>query len=185
MKKIVLLATVLWVYCLGQADAQVHFGIKGGINFNNFDYKSAKTDLTLDNSTGWQAGILLQFKVPVVGLGVQPELLYTVKKADIDNESNSISYFEVPLNVRWGFNLVVIRPFIMGGPYFSYAVDMSGDTFKDKVNRFDWGVGLGGGVERWKLQLALRYSWGLQDVSSVSDLELKNNTFTLSLGLLF
>lgn len=185
MKKIMVIIMVA-ICCFGQTEAQVKFGIKGGLNFENFNFDSAKDDLTLDNAIGWQVGALLQFKVPVVGLGVQPELLYTVKKADVNDESSSIHYFEIPLNIRWEFNLIMIRPYVLGGPYFSYAVNFNGDdVFKSQLNRFDWGIGLGGGVEIWKLQLGLRYSWGLQNISSVSDFELKNNTFSLTLGFLF
>ena len=183
MKKIVLV--VMMACCMSQIDAQVRFGIKGGVNFENFNYKNAKEELTIDNSIGWQAGALLQFKIPVVGIGVQPELLYTVKKAEVKNESNSIHYFEVPLNVQWGFDLAIIRPYVMAGPYFGYAVQCNGDVFKSHIDKFDWGVGLGAGIELWKLQLGARYSWGLQNVSSMKEFEMKNNTFTLSLALMF
>ena len=184
MKKIIL--TIVMVACfLSQIDAQIKFGIKGGVNFEHFKLKDAREKLTFDNSVGWQAGVLLQAKIPVIGLGVQPELLYTVKKADVANESNRIQYFEVPLNVRFGLNLLVVRPYLMGGPYFSYALKTEGTVFKPQINKFDWGIGLGGGVEIWKLQLGARYSWGLQNVSKVKEFEMKNNTFSVSLGLLF
>ena len=136
MKKIVLIIIVL-ACSFSHADAQVRFGIKGGLNFDNFSRKNVKDQLTFDNSVGWQAGALLQFKVPVVGLGVQPELLYTVKKAKIDENSNSIHYFEVPVNAFWSFNLIVVRPYLMAGPYFSYAVDFSGAEFNSKIDKFD------------------------------------------------
>ena len=184
MKKIFLIIIVL-ACSFSHADAQFHFGLKAGLNFDNFSYKHARETLTLDNSIGWQAGALLQFKVPIVGLGVQPELLYTVKKAKVGDESNSIHYFEVPVNAFWSFNLIVVRPYLMAGPYFSYAVDFSGDVFKSQVEKFDWGIGLGAGAEIWKLQIGARYSWGLQNVSNVSEFEMKNNTFTLSLAFLF
>ena len=188
MKRRIVLV-VMMACCMSQVDAQVRFGIKGGVNFENFSYKNAQEELTIDNSVGWQAGALLQFKIPVVEIGVQPELLYTVKKADVKdgvkNESNSIHYFEVPLNVQWGFNLAFIRPYVMAGPYFGYAVEFGGDVFKSHIDRFDWGIGLGAGIELWKLQLGARYSWGLQNVSGVKEFEMKNNTFTLSLALLF
>ena len=183
MKKIVLI--VMMAFCMSQIDAQVRFGIKGGVNFENFNYKHAREELTIDNSIGWQAGALLQFKIPVVGMGVQPELLYTVRKAEVDNKSNSVHYFEVPLNVQWGFDLVIIRPYVMAGPYFGYAVQFNGDVFKSHIDKFDWGVGLGAGVELWKFQLGARYSWGLQNVSGMEEFEMKNNTFTVSLALMF
>ena len=81
MKRIVLVILIL-ACCLNATDAQVRFGIKGGMNFENFDFKDARNELTVGNAIGWQAGALLQFKIPVVGLGLQPELLYTVKKGD-------------------------------------------------------------------------------------------------------
>jgi hypothetical protein len=177
-KKIILIS--LLTACLtGITNAQFHFGLKGGVNFDRFNYKAQ--DLKLSNSTGWQAGVLMQFKVPLVGIGIQPELLYTVKKTDISGESNKINYFEVPLNVRWSFNLLLMRPYLSAGPYFSYATNFKGNTFKEKVERFDWGIGVGGGIEIWKLQIGLRYGWGLQNIGS-DGLELKNKMFTVSLG---
>ena len=188
MKKIILSIAVM-ACLMSQINAQVKFGIKGGLTFDNFKLKDAPT-VSFDNAVGWQAGILLQAKIPVIGLGVQPELLYTVNKANVEkiggsSESNSIHYFEVPLNVRLGLNLLLIRPYLLGGPYFGYALKTEGSVFKSDINKFDWGIGLGGGVEIWKLQLGARYSWGLQEVSKAPDFKMKNNTFSLSLGILF
>jgi len=184
MKRIVLVMVV--AFSLSQVNAQVKFGVKGGVNFENFDVKEAKTrNYVLDNSIGWQAGALLQIKIPGLGIGVQPELLYTVCKADINDETNSIHYFEVPINARLGVNLFLIRPYLMAGPYFGYAVNLEGDVFKNEINKFDWGLGLGGGVEIWKFQFDASYSWGLLNVSNAKEFEMKNNRFTLSLGILF
>ncbi|MDR2040572.1 MAG: PorT family protein [Bacteroidales bacterium] len=180
MKKIAFIIVVMISFA-GNVHSQVHFGVKGGLNFPKFK----SDELSLKDATGWHAGILLQFKVPIIGLGVQPELLYTSHKMKIDNISNKIGYFEVPVNVRWGFNLLIVRPFILAGPYFAYAVNFDGDTFKDSVKKFDWGIGLGGGIEVWKLQLGLRYSWGLKNVSDASEFDLKNNKFSLSAAILF
>ena len=94
-----LIAVIMIMACwMSNADAQIKFGIKGGVNFADFNYTAE--DFKLKNTTGWQAGALLQIKIPAIGIGIQPELLYTVKKADIAKETNSLSYFEVPLNIR-------------------------------------------------------------------------------------
>ena len=183
MKKIILVAMFAVCY-LNLMNAQVLFGIKGGFNYDNFLLKDSKNELSISNSSGWQAGILLQVKIPEIGAGVQPELIYKVVNADVKDESNSIHYFQVPVNLFKSFNLGVIRPFLEAGPYFGYAVQLDGETFKHKINKFDWGIGLGAGVELSKLQLGARYSWGLQDVSK-EEFELKNNIFSLSLAILF
>jgi len=184
MKKIILVMIVMACY-MSQVDAQVHFGLKGGFNYANFLLQNVKEELDISNSSGWQAGALLQAKIPSTGFGVQPELLYTVVKGNVNSESNSIHYFQVPINLHQSFNLVDVRPFFQAGPYFSYATKLEGETFNDKVEKFDWGIGIGGGVEIWKLQLSARYSWGLQNVSNAEEFKLKNNTFSLSLAFLF
>ena len=186
MKKIILVIALMVGY-MSQTDAQIKFGLKAGLNFDKFSPKNARQDLKFKNSTGWQAGALLKINVPVIGIGVQPELLYTVKKTNVDSKSNSIHYFEIPVNLRWELNLLLIKPFLMGGPYFGYAVNTTGKVFNAddaNIDKTDWGIGLGGGVEVWKLQLGARYSWGLQDVA-VKDFKIRNNTFSASVAYFF
>jgi len=184
MKKIILSVVVLACF-LSQTNAQIKFGIKGGVNFDKFNY----TDVKSNSTTGWQAGVLLQVKVPGIGIGIQPEALYTVRNMEAYNakgsSKNNIHYLEVPVNVQWGLDLVLLRPFLMFGPYFCYAVNIKGDVLKDRINKFDWGIGLGAGLDIWKLQFGARYTWGLQNVSSVKDFDMKSNSFKVSLGYLF
>ncbi len=182
MKK---LSVALLVVALGcfttAADAQVRLGIKGGVNFNNFSTSDA---LTFDNATSWQVGLMARFKLPIIQLGVQPELLYTVKNTKIGDEDADAGYLQVPLNAIWTFQLGKLGPFIMAGPYFSYALDFSG-PMEDYVERFDWGLGVGAGVDIGKFELGLRYDWGMQDVSKIDSETLKNNTFTIFAGFFF
>ena len=186
MKKKIILAVVLMACCMSQMNAQVKFGIKGGLNFDKFKFdENTKNKLNLENASGWQAGALLQIKIPVVGIGVQPELLYTVCKTNIDTEPHSIHFFEVPIMLQWGLDLMIVRPYIQGGPYFGYVLKADGPTFDDKIGKNDWGIALGAGIDIWKFQFGARYQWGLQNVSSVTDFELKNNRLNLSLGFRF
>lgn len=160
--------------------AQIRFGLKAGVNFTNFSWSSNLVAGNVNNATGWQAGAMLQVKLPIVGIGLQPELLYTVSKAD----EGSAGYFQIPVNLRWQIIGGPVRPILMAGPYFGYALDLSGG-WKDSLKKSDWGLGLGGGVEIWKLQAMLRYSWGLQNISEESAFNLKNNVFSVSLGYFF
>ena len=181
----IILTIVMMACCMSQITAQVKFGLKGGIDFDNFRLKDNKEQLTLENVSGWQAGALFQINIPKTGIGIQPELLYTVCRANINEKENSIHYFEVPVNLQLGINLVVIRPYIQGGPYFGYALKTDGEWFKDKINKYDWGFALGAGLGIWKFQFSGRYQWGLQNVSDRADFELKKNKLNLSLGFLF
>ena len=181
MKKLVL--TVLVTACLtGQIDAQIRYGLKAGLNFD----KPKDAGMSVESATGWQAGAFAEVILPVVGIGVQPEVLYTVKKSKSNSSSSSISYFEVPINLRYELNLLVLRPYILAGPYFGYAVGFDGRYDKNNIEKTDFGVGFGAGVELFnKLQVGLRYSLGLKDVSVINAVEMKNRTFSLSAGILF
>ena len=181
MKKIILSVVVMACF-LSQINAQVKFGIKGGVNFDSFKYKDAKSN----TMTGWQAGVLLQVKVPVIGIGIQPEAIYTARiQEQLGGKNQKINYLEIPVNLQWGPSLPLLHPFLMAGPYFAYAVNIKSDALKNTMKNFDWGIGLGAGLDIWKLQFAARYTWGLQNVSSVKDFEQKNNSFKISLGFLF
>jgi hypothetical protein len=174
MKRILLiLVTVLLV---GSVQAQFRLGVKAGVNFSEFN--SENQTLQKDGAA-WQAGLAAQFKIPLIGLGIQPELLYSVNKGD----SKSIGFFTVPVNLRWQpLPIPLIKPVILVGPYFGYAVNFKGfNNLKNNIKRFDWGIGLGGGVEIWKLQIEGRYNWGLQELGKrIQEFNLKSNVFTLS-----
>ena len=181
MKKIIL--TIVVMICLiSQIDAKIRFGIKGGINSDSPKVENASASFA--QSTGWHAGAMVQIMLPT-GLGVQPELLYTAKNMDIAGKKNGIGYFEIPVNLRYEINLVLVRPYFTFGPHFSRPLNVS-KLLEPMVNKdeWDWGLGIGGGIEIWKLHTGLRYSWGMKDMG-VSNFEMKNRTFMVSLGLLF
>jgi hypothetical protein len=176
MRKI-LLILVAFMF-VGSIHAQVRFGVKAGVNFSEFSTK-VQTVQIKEGGAAWQIGLASQFKIPLIGLGLQPELLYSVNKG----KDNSIGYFNVPVNIRWQpLPIPLVKPIILVGPYFGYAVNFKGfKDFKDDIKRFDWGIGLGAGVEIWKFQIEGRYNWGLQNLSeNLNNFNLKNNVFTLS-----
>jgi len=181
--KRVLLIFVLFLFA-ESVHAQLRFGLKAGLNYTNFG--SDMGELLDTKGTSLQVGLVSQFKIPIVGLGIQPELLYSVNKGG----DNSIGYFNVPINIRWQpLPIPLVKPILLVGPYFGYAVNFKGFS-KENIEKFDWGIGLGAGVEIWKLQIAGRYSWGLKNIAikSVQDIgnvSLKNNVFSLSLAYLF
>ena len=179
MKKLIL-AIVLMVFITNHVDAQFRLGLKGGANFEQTKFKNL-TGEKPQSATGWQAGLMAQFKIPVIGIGCQPELLYTVKKAD---KSNSVNYFEVPLHFQYGLDFLVARLYGFAGPYFGYVTNS--DVFKNKnnVNKTDVGIGAGFGIDIMRLHFALRYSWGFKDVG-YDNHKVKNQTLSLSAGYFF
>jgi len=167
--------------------AQTHVGIKGGLNYTDLKLKEVK----FKNNTGWHAGLLLQSKLPL-GFAFQPEVLYSVKSFKLMSDNNiSFNYIEVPVNIQWGIDLILLRPFVMAAPYFSYLLKVGDSKSEwDGAKSVDYGFGLGGGLDIWKLQVTCKYNWGFGNLGSVksSDWKVKDSNlqgFQLSVGLLF
>ena len=113
MKKVltfmVLLASLLFVQ---QANAQVKFGLKGGLNVTNMSFSKDVFDAS--NKTGFFVGPMVKITLPVVGLSFDAAALYDQKEADvkylgIDNsyskENVKQKSLNIPVNVRYGWGL--------------------------------------------------------------------------------
>ncbi|MCL2502974.1 MAG: PorT family protein [Bacteroidales bacterium] len=188
MKKITL-SIVTLLMTLGLS-AQTHFGIKGGLNFNNTKDITFEKNSVSWNSTGWHAGILIQAKMPL-GFAFQPELLYSVKKYGFRDHKFNLSYVELPLNFQWGIDLLILRPFVFAAPYVSYLASKGGEANEWKgVKNIDYGCGAGFGLDLWKLQVMFKWNWafgtlGNMDKNEISFNKSNLNGFHVSLGILF
>ena len=83
---------------------------------------------------------------------------------------------------RNGFDLLLFRPFLDVSPFVGYALNneftasspaaerLSLDYANqwDGINRLEYGLGLGGGLEIWKLQVVCRYNWNFGQLFDTS-----------------
>jgi len=195
MKKIVISAIALF-FALNLS-AQSHWGIKAGVNLPS-DLKvnsSAAIESAWKGRTGWHAGLLLQLNIPVVGLSIQPELQYSTTKYEVagTNYNMEFGHLELPVNIEWGIDLLLLRPFVVAAPYINYGVTYGGEWIKNKDvdwNDFGYGFGLGAGIEIWRLQIMGKYNWALGNLSKVKTEDWglnksKLNNFQLSVAILF
>jgi len=192
MKKITL--SILALFLVLGVSAQTHFGVKGGLNFDKMKVKEVQ--FKENNSTGWHAGVLLNAKLPL-GFALQPEVLYSVRTIGfpdlkvVNYSKVDFKYIEVPINIQWGIDLIILRPFVMASPYFSYLLGVGDKKNEwDGINKIDYGLGLGAGVDVWKLQVTAKYNWGFGKLGDVkkSDWKVNDSTFgglQLSVGILF
>ncbi|WP_347174329.1 porin family protein [Polaribacter uvawellassae] len=171
MKRILLMMCL--AFGLSQtSNAQINFGIKGGINYNSNSFSDVKDDVFsgAESKTGYHAGIWLRFKVPVIGLYIRPELVYT-------NLENNVNFTQIvggnavgQIKTSYNFQKIDI-PVLVGkkifgignvyiGPSFQYILS-SDFGFSDlkEVNSdgFTLGLQFGGGVELGKLGLDVRW----------------------------
>lgn len=185
MKKyFIALAVALMAFSVS-VSAQVKFGVTAGMNFN-----SAKiADVKMDAKAGWNVGATLQFNLPL-GFSLQPSIVYMQKAAGFTTPELSSDFLEdlkaemvqtvgsvvVPVSVQWGPDLLVARPFLDVTPYVGYSLtnkvksDFAGiEEVVKGGNGLDYGLGLGAGINVWKLQAIVRYNWNFGVLGNYKD----------------
>jgi hypothetical protein len=191
MKKLVFIALAIFIAL--ETSAQLKVGIKGGWDFENFDISgSIGNQLKKDKSISWNLGAVAQVKLSG-NLYLQPEILYSTQKHTLDfstirtdntvqpEQEYKMSYFQVPANILYKFNLAAVTPYVSGGAYFGYAVSRN-DISKQGLKKTNWGVSVGAGIEFLKFQVSAKYNWALQDISEIPEIKWKNNKFNISVA---
>ncbi|MDR2466309.1 MAG: porin family protein [Prevotellaceae bacterium] len=168
MKKMILLIAALLVSA-SYAGAQIRIGAKA----------SATVSRDLKAVEGWQAGIVPKIRIPILGLGVQPEVLYAYSSRGGENRS----WLNVPVNLFWQLGLPIVKPILLAGPYFGYTLKRT-ENNDLKLDPFNWGIGLGAGVEIIKIQVEARYNFAVKSETGGS-INLANNTLNVSLVYFF
>lgn len=163
-----LAASLLCLACMTDIKAQSRYGVIGGINFSTANIGN----LNRGTMTQWHAGLTYKLDLPL-GFSLQPSLVYNVKGAKVGiemaNFDLSMGYIELPVSLQWGPDLLLFRPFLDVTPYIGYAVNNKFKSSSASINygnwqdtslqRFEYGLGLGIGLEIWRFQVIGRYNW--------------------------
>jgi hypothetical protein len=174
MKKIIFLAAALLV--AGAVNAQINFGIKGGLDLSNI-IKTNDNNFSTDYKAGFNAGVLLN--IHLIGpLSVEPEILYATKgytaKTAYGQFDQRTDFIDVPLLAKLklapGFSIVA-------GPQASFLLDTKNtydngfstvvqqqyenDSNKFKKSLIDGVVGVSFALSK-SVDLDLRYTLDLQ-----------------------
>ena len=194
-------ACALALLCSGPAFAQVPgLGVKGGVNLASQKNTGDEGADSLKTLTAIVAGAFAT--LPVTSwLDFQPEALYSVKgaRADVEGITASvlIDYLEVPLLARYSRRGGSRGYYVAGGPSAAFVLRARtrtkfGDAteeldISDQVERFDFGVAVGGGVEFGSLVVDGRYTHGLKDIDKdKSDaVKVTNRAISLTVGFRF
>lgn len=193
---------VIFIICLAlgfsqTTNAQIEFGVKAGMNYNN------NGDLTLSNvvnnavsgsstESGYHAGIWFRGKLPIIGVYLRPEIVYTQIKNNYVYKSNTTSYdfkkIDVPVLIGkkiFGIGNVFI------GPSFQYVLgtDFGLSTVNEvSLDKFSVGMQSGFGIELGKLGIDVRWERGLSSseakfVDNTTNFNIDNRTNQIILGL--
>ncbi|MDR0419131.1 MAG: PorT family protein, partial [Prevotellaceae bacterium] len=121
MKKFILLMAAAVLLSMPAQAKLFGFGIKAGLEIP--DISTEDVVGSVKGYTGFHAGFLAQVNVPIIGLGIQPEVLYVNRGLKYANDEQRINNIDVPVNITWGIDLKVVRPFIAVTPFVSYRFD--------------------------------------------------------------
>lgn len=170
MKKIALCIGLLFA-CSQIGNAQVHFGIKGGINYNSNSIENVTSDVLsgVENKSGFHGGIWLRFKIPVIGFYVRPELVFTQLKNNVvykragssataSGDPTSYNFKKIDIPVLFGKKIFGFGNVFIG-PSFQYVLnsDFGFSDLQDvKSEGFTTGLQFGAGVELGKLGIDVR-----------------------------
>ncbi|MBR1409574.1 MAG: porin family protein [Prevotella sp.] len=134
MKKFFTLVVLLATISVA-AQAQLKFGVKGGLNLTSMKFDKDAVDPS--NQAGFFIGPTIKFTLPVVGLGIDASALYDQRSAKIGDETLKQQSIQIPVNLRYGIGLgSTASIYLFAGPQFGFAV---GDKVTEIVgNAVDW-----------------------------------------------
>ena len=199
--RIIATLAALIIVCSDSALAQgLTTGVRGGVNFsttNTTGEGEMSPDWLLRGVVGgfvtWHAWSWLD---------IQPEGLYSMKGAKVDESGITakllLDYIEAPVLARFSRGPSNGRTwYVAGGPSLGYVLrartraDFGSATEEidvmDDVERFDFGVVAGGGIEFGRLVIDGRYIHGLSDLDKdkSDDVKITNRAVSLTVGWKF
>ncbi len=149
------------------ASAQITWAVETGMNFNSLSFSGSS------NCLGFFVGPKMKVNIPLLGFGADAAVLYSLNSTKYANKSRSLSYFEIPLNLRYDFDLRVVNLYLVTGPQFNYCLstddtlhELYGSYLRD-YSRSTWGWNVGGGVELLRrIQLGVTYTIPISNTGS-------------------
>ena len=154
MKKIIsLLVLAMTIMFVSNADAQIKFGVKGGLNLTNMSF--SQDAFNTSNRTGFFVGPTVKFTLPVIGLGVDAAALYDERDGKVDDKTLKQQSINIPVNLRYTIGLGdVAGIYFAAGPQFGFNVGddsynwTSTNTYTNtfQIKKSNFSVNLGAGI---------------------------------------
>lgn len=191
MKKI--FSTLVIMACLllaVPAQAQVKFGLKGGLDVSKLDNKVG------DNTTGFFVGPMVDVTLPIIGLGIDVAALYSQSGLDVNNKnSEKLKSIEIPVNLKWTLGLgSTLGVYVAAGPQFGFSINDGWKQLMEESNKSFVSVNVGAGLKLLRhLQVGVNYNIGASKLGDMivesSDGNLRSsirkNSWQVSLAYMF
>ena len=196
MKKI--FGALMIAVCIGMAmpaQAQIHFGVKGGLNLSKASFSNVSENFKKDNFTGFFIGPMAEFNIPIVGLGVDAALLFAQRgiKVSEGNEDYTVKQngIDIPVNLKYTIGLGSLAGiYFAAGPdfYFDFAGNKTIEGVKTDKKKAEVGINVGAGVKLLNhLQVGANYNSPLGDTAKFEGIDgsYKTKTWQVSVAYIF
>ncbi|MCR2006436.1 porin family protein [Bacteroides acidifaciens] len=192
MKKI--FGALMIAVCIGMAmpvQAQIHFGVKGGLNLSKASLSDIPGNFKKDNFTGFFIGPMAEFNIPIVGLGVDASLLFAQRGVKVtpegaDEYTVKQNGLDIPVNLKYNIGLgSLLGLYIAAGPDFYFDFEKKSGIDKKKA---EVGINVGAGVKLLNhLQVGANYNIPLGDTAKIegTDGSYKTKTWQVSVAYIF
>ena len=199
-KKVICLSFIICHLPFNEAQAQVSFGIKGGLNETKLSLNQSDLEESISNKSGFFIGPTVRFTLPILSLGMDAAVLYDQREAEVKDTGEKLQQksVQIPIHARYGFGLGAFASlYLYAGPQFGFNV--GGDTEKQKVS--DWslktanisgnaGLGL---MFANHLQVSVNYNFALSKNAEYkvikngveNNAKVKNNAWQIALAYYF
>ena len=201
MKKFILVLAAL-TFSLAAYSQGFEIGIKAGMNITAADVmKEASKDVQITNKNTYNGGIYGRLKIKLVGIFIQPELVYNTRGYNFDikepitgttiNIKQQSNYLDVPV-------LIGLKMFkflrVYAGPNFQYllkneitGIDNIVSFQKTDMKKANTGVQIGFGLDLSKFRLDVKYDFNPTDMGSPFSYQnqvqsIKTSMVTIQLG---
>lgn len=160
MKKLLTLIVLVAATCFAvPANAQLKFGVKGGLNIT--DMSLSNDVFETSNRTGFFIGPTIKFTLPIVGLGIDASALYDQREGEVNVEADDNTVvstrlkqksINIPINLRYDIGLGSLAAvYLAAGPQFGFNIgDKNQSLYKDvaewRLNTSNFSVNVGAGV---------------------------------------
>ena len=152
------------------AQAQIHFGVKGGLNLSKASFSNVSENFKKDNFTGFFIGPMAEFNIPIVGLGVDASLLFAQRGIKVSEGNDDITVkqngIDIPVNLKYTIGLGSLAGiYLAAGPDFYFDFEKKSGIDKKKA---EVGINVGAGLKLLNhLQVGANYNIPLGNTADI------------------
>lgn len=202
-----LLPGIVLFAAANNADAQVHLGVKAGLNLANMNYSGSLDALDTKLLATFQAGLIAEIELSEQ-IAIQPGLLLVGKGSrqeannDFTAKFNPI-YLQAPVNVLYKTSIFYagVGPYVGFGLFGNARIKVPGlidqntqihfgSTADDDYSALDYGLNLEAGVKLGQIRLGAGYALGManmvpKDRRNGVDGSVKNAVISINAAYMF